>query len=167
MSIVVRKHCDAKRVYYYCSPAFNKGFTTPILWPGSCPVLGQKELKYLAITAPFPHPLGRGKHSSPSLLHAPRSLPRDSGLPQLSLPRMQNRSCWESLSIIHSSHPVCYPPPENRSSTSPQTCAFEENSQEAEGVVRRAHLELSDLGRGASQVAQWVKNPPAMEETPV
>ena len=133
MSTVLRKHCDAKRFYHYCSPAFNKGFTTTVLWPGSCPVLNQKELKYLAITAPFPHPLMSPNTARPSLRHAPQEPPQQL-LPSLAHSAQNAEQVLLGELVNHTQRsPVCFSPPGNHSSTSPQICVFEQNIQEAEG----------------------------------
>lgn len=147
MSTALRRHCGAKRFSYHCFPAFNEGFAMTVLWPGSCPALNQKELKHLAITAPFPHPLMSSNTAQPSLRYAPRSVPSDSCPPWLALPRMQNRSYWESLSITLSVYPCVFLLLETIPQLLLKFVYLKKTSRKQRGVVRRAHLELSDLDK--------------------
>lgn len=103
----------------------------------------------MAIAASFPGPLVSPNTAQPSLLHAPRSLPSISCPPRLSLPRMQNGSCWESLSITHS---LCSGVLLLRLETGPQLLKWGYLKKRVRsrggggGGGERAHLELSGLG---------------------
>ena len=99
-----------------------------------------------------------GNHSLlPPPSRGPKQLPLSAPRPQEPPPQIQPSLALSAQNaeqallgelVNHTQlSPMCSPPPGNCSSTF-QTCAFEENSQEAEGVVRRAHLELSDLVDG-------------------
>ena len=96
----------------------------------------------------LPPPSWEPKHSHPLPAPCPQEPPPQLQ-PSLALSAQNAEQALLGELVNHTQlSPMCSPPPGNCSSTSLQTCAFEENSQEAEGVVRRAHLELSDLVDG-------------------
>lgn len=129
---------------HYSFPAFNKDFTMAVvtLWPWSCLLLHQSNIKYWAITALLPPPAPEPNTAQGSLPHptpheAPQWLPPSLTLPSPEFGRGLLRKCANHTQPFS----VCYLLSRNCSSTS----QIQRNSKEAGGLVRRTWLESGSL----------------------